>query len=101
MSAFGLSFHFKTQQGIKNLTDEQAAVIVGADRESHQRDLFDAIERGDFPKWTLFIQVMSEEQAESVDFNPFDLTKVWTHADYPLIEVGEFELNRNPENFFC
>ncbi|MCF4173815.1 catalase [Vibrio sp. McD22-P3] len=98
---FWVKFHFKTQQGIKNLTDEQAAVIVGADRESHQRDLFDAIERGDFPKWTLFIQVMSEEEAESVDFNPFDLTKVWTHADYPLIEVGEFELNRNPENFFA
>ncbi|HQA02845.1 MAG TPA: catalase, partial [Thermomonas sp.] len=75
--------------------------LIGNDRESHQRDLFDAIERGDFPKWTMYVQVMPETDAEKVPYHPFDLTKVWPKADYPLIEVGEFELNRNPENFFA
>ncbi|WP_325133408.1 catalase [Actinomyces weissii] len=98
---FWVKFHFRTQQGIKNLTDEEAEALVGKDRESHQRDLFEAINRGDFPKWTMYIQVMPEEEAEKVPYHPFDLTKVWPHADYPLIEVGEFELNRNPENFFA
>jgi len=97
---FWVKFHFHTQQGIENLTDAQAAELVGQDRESHQRDLYDAIERGDFPKWTMFIQVMAESDAETYGVHPFDLTKVWYKADYPLIEVGEFELNRNPDNFF-
>ena len=78
-----------------------AAAIAGGDRESHQRDLYEAIERGDFPKWKMFVQIMPEAEAETYRFHPFDLTKVWYKADYPLIEVGEFELNRNPENFFA
>ncbi|KKJ76392.1 catalase [Kiloniella litopenaei] len=98
---YWVKFHFKTQQGIKNLTDQEAAELVGQDRESHQKDLFDSIENGDFPKWTLFVQVMPEKEAGSYHVNPFDLTKVWPKADYPLIEVGEFELNRNPENYFA
>ena len=71
------------------------------DRETHQRDLYDAIERGDFPKWTMYVQIMPELEAEKVPYHPFDLTKVWPKADYPLIEVGEFELNRNPANYFA
>jgi catalase len=98
---FWVKFHFRTQQGIKNLTDEEAAKLVGEDRESHQRDLFEAIERGDFPKWTMFVQIMPEADAGSYKYHPFDLTKVWSKKDYPLIEVGEFELNRNPENYFA
>ncbi|WP_419901424.1 catalase [Kiloniella sp.] len=98
---YWVKFHFKTQQGIKNLTDEEASELVGIDRESHQRDLFDAIEEGEFPKWTLSVQIMPEIDAGSYRYNPFDLTKVWPKADYPLIEVGEFELNRNPENYFA
>ncbi|MCW6530765.1 catalase [Sphingomonas sp. MMSM20] len=98
---FWVKFHFRTQQGIENLTDAEAAALVAGDRESHQRDLYDAIERGDFPKWKLFVQIMPEKDAETYRFHPFDLTKVWYKADYPLIEVGEFELNRNPENFFA
>lgn len=96
---FWVKLHFKTQQGIKNLTDAEAAALVGNDRESHQRDLYDAIESGNFPKWKLFIQVMPETDAEKYRLHPFDLTKVWPHGDYPMIEVGEFELNKNPENF--
>lgn len=96
-----VKFHFKTAQGIENLTNEEAAELIGKDRESHQRDLFNAIERGDFPKWHMKIQVMTEEEADKCSFNPFDLTKVWPHADYPLIDVGVLELNRNPENYFA
>ena len=95
-----VKFHFKTQQGIENLTNEEAGAIIAKDRESHQRDLYDAIEKGNFPKWAMKIQVMTEDQAKNCPFNPFDLTKVWPHGDYPLIEVGEFQLNRNPENYF-
>ncbi|MBV2209203.1 MAG: catalase [Thermomonas sp.] len=98
---FWVKFHFKTQQGIKNLSDAEAEATIGRDRESHQRDLFEAIERGDFPKWTMYVQVMPEADAEKVSYHPFDLTKVWPHADYPLIEVGVFELNKNAENFFA
>ena len=98
---FWVKFHIRTQQGIKNLTDAQAQALIGEDRESHQRDLFDAIERGEFPKWTVYIQVMPETDAEKVPYHPFDLTKVWPHKDYPLIEVGVMELNRNPENFYA
>jgi len=96
-----VKFHFKTQQGIKNWTDAEAEAAIGKCRETHQRDLYDAIERGDFPKWTLFVQVMPELDAEKVPYHPFDLSKVWPHKDYPLIEVGVMELNRNPENYFA
>ncbi|HRE44247.1 MAG TPA: catalase [Terricaulis sp.] len=98
---FWIKIHFLTQQGVEDLTDAQAEVLVGKDRESHQRDLFDAIARGDFPKWRMFVQVMPEADAETYRIHPFDLTKVWPKGDYPLIEVGEFELNKNPENFFA
>ncbi|MCO6465097.1 MAG: catalase [Bradyrhizobiaceae bacterium] len=96
-----VKFHWVCQQGIKNLTDAEAEAIVGKDRESHQRDLYEAIERGDYPKWTLKVQIMPEKDASKVPYNPFDLTKVWPKGDYPLIEVGVMELNRNPENFFA
>jgi len=95
-----VKFHFKSQQGIKNLTDQEAWELIGRDRESHQKDLYEAIENGNYPKWTLYIQVMTEEQANNMPYNPFDLTKVWYKKDFPLIEVGEVELNRNPENYF-
>lgn len=96
-----VKFHFRTQQGIENLTNKEAAEIVGVDRESHQRDLYESIEEGNFPKWKLYIQVMTEEEALKMPYNPFDLTKVWYKKDFPLIEVGEFELNRNPDNYFA
>ena len=96
-----VKFHFHTQQGIKNLTDQEAEAIVAKDRESHQRDLFESIEKGDYPRWKLSIQVMTEQEAARVPYNPFDLTKVWPHKDFPLIDVGIMELNRNPENYFA
>ncbi len=96
-----VKFHFETQQGIRNLTDQEAAEIIAHDRDSHQRDLYNAIERGEFPRWTLRIQVMTEAEAETYRIHPFDLTKVWPHRDFPLIEVGVLELNRNPENYFA
>ncbi|HKM27774.1 MAG TPA: catalase [Thiopseudomonas sp.] len=98
---YWVKFHFKTQQGIKNLTDQEAADLVGKDRESSQRDLYEAIERGDFPRWTMYVQIMPEADAAKVLYHPFDLTKVWPKGDYPLIEVGYFELNKNPENYFA
>jgi catalase len=98
---FWVKFHHVTQQGTQHLTDAEAAKLVGDDRESHQRDLYDSIENGDFPKWKLCIQVMPEAEANDYRFHPFDLTKVWSHKDYPLIEVGEWELNRNPANYFA
>ncbi len=98
---YWVKFTFKTQQGIKNFTDAEAAQVVGSDRESSQRDLFDAIEKNDFPRWTMYVQIMPENDAGTYHLNPFDLTKVWPHGDYPLIEVGTLELNRNPENFFA
>ncbi len=96
-----VKFHLVCQQGIKNLTDQEAEALVGRDRESHQRDLYEAIERGEFPRWKMFIQVMTEAQAKKMPYNPFDLTKVWYHKEFPLIEVGMLELNRNPENYFA
>ncbi len=95
-----VKFHLKTQQGIKNLTDEEACEIVGKDRESNGRDLYESIEKGDFPRWKMYIQVMTDEQAQKMPYNPFDLTKVWYHKDFPLIEVGILELNRNPDNYY-
>lgn len=96
-----VKFHFLTLQGIRNLTDAEAEALVGRDRESHQRDLYESINRGDFPRWTLTFQVMTEEQAKTSPIHPFDLTKVWPHKDYPLIEVDVMELNRNPDNYFA
>ncbi|WBE25393.1 catalase [Denitrificimonas caeni] len=98
---YWVKFHFKTQQGIKNLTDQEAAELVGMDRESSQRDLYEAIEGGDFPRWTMYVQIMPEADAAKVPYHPFDLTKIWPKGDYPLIEVGYFELNKNPENYFA
>ena len=98
---FWVKFTFKTQQGIQNLTDQEATDLIGTDRETHQRDLFEAIERSEFPRWKLYVQIMNEEDANTYHIHPFDLTKVWPHGDYPLIEVGVMELNRNPENFFA
>ena len=98
---YWVKFHFKTQQGIKNLTDQEAAELVGRDRESSQRDLYEAIEGGDFPRWTMYVQIMPEADAAKVPYHPFDLTKIWPKGDYPLIEVGYFELNKNPENYFA
>ena len=94
-----VKFHFVSQQGIVNLTDAEAAELIAKDRESSQRDLFEAIERGEYPRWTLKVQLMTEQQAAQAAFNPFDLTKVWPHKDYPLHEVGVLELNRNPDNY--
>lgn len=96
-----VKFHFRTQQGIANLTDAEAEAIVAKDRESNGRDLLTAIDKGDFPRWKLFIQVMTEAQAKTHRHNPFDVTKVWRKADYPLIEVGVMELNRYPDNYFA
>src|SRR3982074_461691 len=96
-----VKFHFKTMQGIKNWTNAEAAERVAYDRETHQRDLFESIEKGDFPKWKFSVQIMPEGDVGKHWYNPFDLTKVWPHKDYPLIEVGVLELNRNPVNYFA
>lgn len=98
---FWCKFHFRTQQGIKNITDAEAQAIIGKDRDSNQRDLYEAIERGDYPRWTLSVQVLTDEQARNLPYHPFDLTKVWKHKDAPLMEVGVLELNRNPDNYFA
>jgi catalase len=98
---FYVKWHFKTKQGIKNFTREQATELAGKDPDYAQRDLFDAIKNGEFPKWRVCLQIMPENQAETYHINPFDLTKVWPHKDYPLIEVGELVLDRNPENYFA
>lgn len=96
-----VKFHLRTLQGIRNLSDEQAERLVAKDRDSAQRDLFEAIERGHFPRWQLCIQVMTEQQARTSRSNPFDVTKVWPHAACPLVEVGVLELDRNPQNYFA
>ncbi|MFM2431590.1 MAG: hypothetical protein RLZZ511_2803 [Cyanobacteriota bacterium] len=98
---FWVKFHFKTMQGIENLTEQEAAKIKGEDPDHATRDLSDAIAAGNYPRWRFRIQVMTQEQAEQHADNPFDLTKVWKHADYPLIDVGIIELNRNPVNYFA
>ncbi len=94
-----VKFHFKSLQGVATYTDAEAAAVVGDDRESSQRDLFHAIADGDFPRWRFCVQLMSEAQAAAFRWNPFDLTKVWPHAEFPLHEVGILELNRNPRNY--
>ncbi|GAA1689539.1 catalase [Microcella alkalica] len=98
---FWVKYHFRTEQGHETLTQEQADRIAGEDADLHRRDLFEAIERGEHPSWQLSVQVMPYEEAKTYRFNPFDLTKVWPKADYPLIPVGRLTLNRNPENFFA
>jgi catalase len=98
---FWVKYHFKTVQGIENLTNDEAAAIAGADPDFHRRDLWDAIERGDAPEWRLEMQIMPFEEAADYRFNPFDLTKVWPHSDYPPIEIGRMVLDRNPANHFA
>ncbi len=96
-----VKFHLRTLQGIKNLTDAEAEMIIGKDRDSHQRDLYESIEKGDYPRWLFQIQIMTEEEANTYHIHPFDLTKVWPHKDFPLIDVGILELNKNPENYYA
>ncbi|MGD0858911.1 MAG: catalase [Terracidiphilus sp.] len=98
---FWVKFHFKTAQGHKFLTNAEASEVIGKTRESYQEDLYGSIERGEFPRWNLQIQIMPELDAEKTSYNPFDLTKVWPHKDYPMIPVGVVELNRNPDNYFA
>ena len=96
-----VKYHWRTQQGIKNQTDEEAAAVIAHDRDSFQRDLYESIERHDFPRWDFAIQVMTEEQAANHKENPFDISKVWSQKEYPLIPVGVLEMNRNPDNYFA
>ncbi|GEP51395.1 catalase [Flavobacterium noncentrifugens] len=95
-----VKFHFLTAQGIKNFTNDEAAQMKSVDMDFAQRDLLENIEAGDFPKWHMKIQVMTEAESKTYHINPFDLTKVWPHGDYPLIDVGTIELNKNPDNYF-
>jgi len=97
---FWVKFHFKTQQGHRHYTNAEAEKLIGQSRESYQEELFGGIERGEYPRWTMQVQIMPEADAEKTSYNPFDLTKVWPHAEYPLIEVGVLELNRNADNYF-
>ncbi|KAI9487817.1 MAG: catalase [Benjaminiella poitrasii] len=96
-----VKWHFKTDQGIKNLKADAAGALAGSSPDYATRDLFDAIERGDYPSWSVYVQVMDPEDAKTYRFNPFDVTKVWPHKDYPLQPVGKMTLNRNPENYFA
>jgi catalase len=98
---FWVKYHFHTEQGMEFFTNDEAAVMAGTDADFHRRDLFEAIARGEHPSWRVFVQVMPYADAAEYRFNPFDLTKVWPHGDYPLIPVGRFTLNRNPDNFFA
>ena len=98
---FWVKFHFKTHQGIHCMMQDEADRTVGIDPDYHTRQLFDMIENGEYPKWTMYVQIMPEAEAETYRWNPFDLTKVWPHEDYPLHEVGVLELNRNPQNYFA
>jgi catalase len=98
---FWVKFHFKTDQGIETLSSEESARVAGENPQAHQVDLVEAIERGDYPSWTLKVQVMPEADAASYRYNPFDLTKVWPHEDYPLIEIGRLVLDQNPDNYFA
>ena len=98
---FWVKYHFVSQQGVKNFTPEEAEALAGSDADFHRRDLFDAIAEGNYPSWDVYVQIMPYEEAKTYRFNPFDLTKVWSKADYPRIKVGTFTLNRNPVNFFA
>ncbi|MEH7094271.1 catalase KatA [Neobacillus vireti] len=96
-----VKYHFKSEQGVKNMSADVAAKLAGENPDYHTEDLFNAIENGDFPAWRLHVQIMPFEDANTYRFDPFDVTKVWSHKDYPLIEVGRMVLNRNPENYFA
>ncbi|MEI4528096.1 catalase KatA [Priestia megaterium] len=96
-----VKYHFKTEQGVKNLSPDIAAKLAGENPDYHTEDLFNAIEKGDFPSWKLYVQIMPLEDADTYRFDPFDVTKVWSQKDYPLIEVGRMVLDRNPENYFA
>ncbi|TXK48739.1 catalase [Pontibacter qinzhouensis] len=96
-----VKFHFKTMQGIQNFTDAAATEMKGLDPDQAQRDLYDAIECGDFPKWAVKVQIMTEAEAATYKWNPFDLTKVWSQKDFPLLDVGVLELNETPDNYFA
>ena len=98
---FWVKFHFKTEQGHKHYTNEQSAEVIGQSRETYQEALFGTIENGEFPRWKVQVQIMSEAEAEQTSYNPFDLTKVWPHADFPPIDIGTMELNRNADNYFA
>lgn len=99
--SFWVKYHFRTDQGVKNMDPEVATKIAGEHPDYHTEDLFNAIEEGDFPSWTLKVQIMPEEEAATYEWDPFDITKVWPHDDYPLVEVGKMVLDRNPENYFA
>ncbi|GAB9476793.1 Catalase [Globisporangium polare] len=96
-----VKYHFKTDQGIRNLPVDEAAELASSDPDYATRDLYEAIADKDFPTWTLYIQVMTPQQASEATVNPFDVTKVWSHSEYPLLEVGRLVLNRNPQNYFA
>lgn len=98
---YWVQYHFKTEQGIRNLTREEAEVLKGKDPDHATRDLFEAIKRGEYPSWRLEVQIMKPEQAANYRFDPFDITKVWPHGDFPPVEVGRMVLDRNPENYFA
>jgi len=98
---YWVKYHFKTDQGIQNLTRDEAEKLKGTDPDHATRDLYESIKKGDYPSWTLQVQIMSPEEAEDYRFDPFDVTKVWPHGDYPPVEVGRMVLNRNPENYFA
>lgn len=99
--AVWVKYHFKTDQGVKNLDVNLAAKLAGENPDYHTEDLFNAIDKGDFPSWTLYVQIMPVEDADTYRWDPFDVTKVWSQKDYPLIEVGKMTLNKNPENYFA
>ncbi|SDC73819.1 catalase [Sanguibacter gelidistatuariae] len=98
---FWVQYHFKSNQGNVEMTADVAEQIAGADADHYRRDLYEAIDEGNFPSWDVFVQIMPYEEGKTYRFNPFDITKVWPHADYPLIKVGTHTLNRNPQNFFA
>lgn len=98
---FWVKYHFLTDQGVENMSNEEAEKLAGSDADIHRRDLFEAIKKGDYPSWTLHVQIMPFEDAKTYRFNPFDLTKTWSKNDYPRIEVGRFTLNQNPINHYA
>ncbi|MDN6177224.1 MAG: catalase [Micrococcaceae bacterium] len=98
---FWVQYHFQSRQGVHNMNNDEAEKLAGSDADFYRRDLYENIEAGNFPTWDVFVQIMPYEDAKTYRFNPFDITKVWPHADYPLVKVGHFTLNRNPQNFFA
>ena len=98
---FWIQYHFKSRLGVEHMSPEEAEKLAGSDADYYRRDLFEAIDKGDFPTWDVFVQIMPYDEAKTYRFNPFDITKTWSHADYPLVKVGHYTLNRNPQNFFA